>query len=178
MTARTEAVASSNSQLRNVKYCYRPLDSGIYLTDWNLPERDVLELDYTSWLRPPQEVVPLDDSVFDDLLVALQNSMKTAVGKTPGGFPETCAQLQALRMTSHNFFLDCSQIRDILSTVDPEKEVRSEPLGASPKRRFALKGGSVPPKLKKRFQSKIKFLEMAHANIFSSIRKTAYQPLR
>ena len=30
-------------------------------------------------------------------------------------------------------------------TVDPEKEVRPEPLRAYPKRRFTLKGGSVPP---------------------------------
>ena len=32
--------------------------------------------------------------------------------------------------------------------VDPEKEVRSEPIWAYPKRRFSLKGGSVPNSLK------------------------------
>ena len=30
-------------------------------------------------------------------------------------------------------------------TFDPEKEVRSEALLAYPKRRFVLKGGSLPP---------------------------------
>ena len=46
-----------------------------------------------------------------------------------------------------------------------EKQVR-------PKRRFCI------PKMKKTevFQSKIVFLEMAHANFVYSIRKTAYQP--
>ena len=39
-------------------------------------------------------------------------------------------------------------------TVDPEKEVRSEPLWSYLKRRFAPKGGSVPP------QKKIMFLHL------------------
>ena len=47
-----------------------------------------------------------------------------------------------------------------------------------PKRRFARKGGPVPPKLIFLFfQPKLRFLEMAHTNFVSSIQKTAYQLL-
>ena len=60
--------------------------------------------------------------------------------------------------------------------VDPEKEVRSEPLGAYPKRRFALKGGLDPPSkiFSVVYTPDFDSLEMAHTNFFSSIRKTAY----
>jgi len=98
------------------------LDSSIIFVDWNLPEHEVLELDYTSWLRPPENALALEDSVYDDILVSLQNSVKTEFGKTPGSPIEPIAQLQALRMVSHHFFLDCTQIRDALGIFKNDTE--------------------------------------------------------
>ena len=80
------------------------------------------------------------------------------------------------------------------STVDPEKEVRSGPLGTYPKRRFALKEGSIQKawnvvnkyfgiqrasnpfsmlwNIGNLYTCDFNFLEIAHTNLFSSIRIT------
>ena len=61
--------------------------------------------------------------------------------------------------------------------VDPENEVRSEPLRAYPKGGSPEKEVRYPKIENVVFQAKTDFLEMAHTNFVSSIRKAASHPL-
>ena len=64
-----------------------------------------------------------------------------------------------------------------MCTVDPEKEVRSEHFEHTEKEVRPKRRSGTPKVDFFVFQPKIDFLEMAHTNFVSSVRKTAYQPL-
>jgi len=92
------------SQARNVKYQEEALE--ISLSEWHIPEVDVAELDYVSAKRPPAGAVALDDATFRQLLVAL---LMDGEGLHAG------IRLTALHFSSHEFYIDARQLRQLLS---------------------------------------------------------------
>ena len=95
------------SHCRNVQYSNCPLPRSF--TEWIPVEFDVLELDYSSSKRPSNETsapqaVPLADTVFEQLLRAMLQSVVSS----------SQAKLQALQQLSDKFFLNCSQLRQLV----------------------------------------------------------------
>lgn len=95
------------SHCRNVQYSNCPLPRSF--TEWIPVEFDVLELDYSSSKRPSNETsapqaVPLADTVFEQLLRAMLQFVVSS----------SQAKLQALQQLSDKFFLNCSQLRQLV----------------------------------------------------------------
>jgi Ran GTPase-activating protein (RanGAP) involved in mRNA processing and transport len=90
------------SQIRNEMYQDRPLRCSS-LQEWNMPESDKLQFDYSSGKRPPPTAAPIDDTTFSNILVSLQNSDC-----------EAHDQIEALQMASHMFYICSKQLRGLL----------------------------------------------------------------
>mmetsp|Transcript_18546 Transcript_18546/g.34214 ORF Transcript_18546/g.34214 Transcript_18546/m.34214 type:complete len:1515 (+) Transcript_18546:87-4631(+) len=101
------------SQVRNERYQHRrlPVNS---VAEWNLPEFDIFELDYSSQKRVPLDSQVLDDFTFSKLLLTLQQS--------DSSYEE---QIQALRMCSHLIFVKSVQLRGLIGIYATE-EARAE----------------------------------------------------
>jgi len=96
------------SVLRNEKYCHRPLpDLVTCMSEWILPEHDVLEFDFASGRRPPRNAQPLDEISFSNIMVTLENSDCSYGDK-----------LTALRMASHAIYLTAIQLRSLMGNFD------------------------------------------------------------
>mmetsp|Transcript_112506 Transcript_112506/g.195237 ORF Transcript_112506/g.195237 Transcript_112506/m.195237 type:complete len:1491 (+) Transcript_112506:137-4609(+) len=103
------------SVIRNEKYQHRLLSPVVHaLCEWQLPDHDILEFDYSSCKRPPLKVTPIDTVTFQNILVTLQQSHCTPV-----------EQLMALRMASHFFYVTAVQMRAFFG-VYTEEEVHGE----------------------------------------------------
>jgi len=92
----------NHSCIRNEMYQHRPLRVAS-LQEWNMPEVDQLEFDYSSGKRPPPDAVPISETAFLKLLVALQNSDCKAGH-----------QIGAMRNTSHMMYVKSMQMRGFL----------------------------------------------------------------
>lgn len=84
------------------------------LYEWNIPESEVLEFDYTSGKRPPADAPVLDVDTMREVLVTLQASE----------CPSAC-QINALRMTSHLMYIESMALRKMLGCFR-EESVRAD----------------------------------------------------
>lgn len=115
----------NNSQVRNVRFGLRELAAEV-MSEWIMPEKGILELDYASAKRPPPEARTLDDVPWNTLLAAMSKS-----GSTSSDTPERVGQLviesrlQALRQVSHLMYVTSMQVRQLLGSFSSEV-VRAE----------------------------------------------------
>lgn len=77
------------------------------MSEWILPEHDVLEFDFASGRRPPRDAQPLDEISFSNIMVTLENSDCSYTDK-----------LTALRMASHTIYVTALQLRSLMGNFD------------------------------------------------------------
>lgn len=100
------------SHIRNVTYRGRSISQP--LATWVLPQRDIIEFDYSSGKRPPKGVSVVDHRrIFQPLMITLR--------KGKGTF-ESSVQINVLRQISHLIYLSASQIRQLLGHFRDESQ--------------------------------------------------------
>jgi len=80
------------------------------MSEWNLPEYDILELDYSSNRRPGPNRPPLDAATHSKIMVAL--------GQSPCS---SKAQIAALRLSSHAIYIDSKQLRSFFGAYKDQE---------------------------------------------------------
>lgn len=99
------------SNVRNLTYNQRPLDV-FTISQWSLPERLVLQFDYVSNRRPPEDAPVLDKATFSKILLMLQSA--TEMSPT--------LHMQALRIVSHHMYVSSMQVRELLGIYRNESD--------------------------------------------------------
>eukprot|EP00928_Gymnodinium_smaydae_P040398 TRINITY_DN27399_c0_g2_i1.p1 TRINITY_DN27399_c0_g2~~TRINITY_DN27399_c0_g2_i1.p1 ORF type:complete len:1484 (+),score=240.35 TRINITY_DN27399_c0_g2_i1:247-4698(+) len=94
---------------RNTQFQHRKLDTS--LAEWLLPERDILEFDYSSSRRPPSKAVMLDDDTFTQVLLVLQLAMVD---------PQLV--IETMRSISHLVYVSAMHLRQLLGIFRGEDE--------------------------------------------------------
>lgn len=97
------------SVLRNERYQHRPMDVRA-ISEWIMPEHDLLEFDYSSGRRPPAGAAALDDVTYSNLMITLQQAECTI-----------WEQISALRMVSHMMYLTSVQLRSFFNLFRDEE---------------------------------------------------------
>jgi len=100
----------NKSHFRNEEHADRPLHLDVdSISDWNLPECDMLEFDYVSSKRTPIHAGTLSCRAFSNLLVSL--------------FDAQCAhesKVDVLHMLSHLIYLTSGQLREMMMAFKSE----------------------------------------------------------
>eukprot|EP00929_Paragymnodinium_shiwhaense_P020102 TRINITY_DN13507_c0_g2_i1.p1 TRINITY_DN13507_c0_g2~~TRINITY_DN13507_c0_g2_i1.p1 ORF type:complete len:1554 (+),score=406.14 TRINITY_DN13507_c0_g2_i1:199-4860(+) len=107
------------SHLRNVRYNDTPLPCAQHhgICEWNVPQKDILEFDYSSTKRPPEGAPIFDAELFEVFLMTLHRFGNRWCGD---------AQLnEALRQCSHYLYVTALQMRQILGLYR-DKAARSD----------------------------------------------------
>jgi hypothetical protein len=98
------------SVIRNEMYREQALEVRA-ISEWLLPEYDVLEFDYSSSRRPADDARYLDEVTFSNILLTLQESGCSAKDQT-----------DALRLVSHAMYLCCKQLRMMFGVYRHEED--------------------------------------------------------
>jgi len=101
------------SQLRNELYQERPVvpTYAQCIAEWQMPEYDQLDFDYTSCRRLAPSFPSLDQSTLNRILVAVNQSSCIS-----------SAKIQTLRMVSHQIALTAMQLRGILGLFSEDTD--------------------------------------------------------
>jgi hypothetical protein len=76
-----------------------------YINDIHLPKFNTLKLFYSGWRRPPSDAIPVSNELWQNVLTELLLSPC-----------RTADKLAALHCVSHQLYIDCSQLRELLSS--------------------------------------------------------------
>jgi len=101
----------NGSQFRNELYAHRIMNVAS-IQDWNMPEVDIFDFDYSTGKRPPSGAKELDADTYSNILVNLHCSDCSPVD-----------QMHALQRVSHHIYVTCTQMRGFLGLYKDE-EVR------------------------------------------------------
>jgi hypothetical protein len=99
------------SQFRNEQYQSQRIDHFSSIHDWNMPEQDFLEFDYSTGRRPPAGAKPLDDVTLANILVNLHTSECSSSDK-----------VLATQMITHLVYVTSRQLRGILGMMKHERD--------------------------------------------------------
>eukprot|EP00927_Polykrikos_kofoidii_P065603 TRINITY_DN61342_c0_g1_i1.p1 TRINITY_DN61342_c0_g1~~TRINITY_DN61342_c0_g1_i1.p1 ORF type:complete len:1023 (+),score=145.67 TRINITY_DN61342_c0_g1_i1:390-3071(+) len=91
----------------NVRNCMYAGDTSINLAnEWRLPSTDKVDLDFTSWRRPPANAVAIPDGIWAQMLMAFNNSPCNPEGK-----------VDCIRRIAHLLFVRACHLREILGLL-------------------------------------------------------------